>query len=145
MRFTKRFFDIQSDRRNYSFQRDFEQGFIDAAPDCYNFELDTEFSDPFCWPFTVDPYLVIEGSTAYDAGFQYAKSIYSELLEYWQQSEEQKYGIYSFNLLYLQIFEKRNLKQQQKNIKTINPKKIDRLFFRLAKRCKFATQPNLGA
>ncbi len=87
MRFTKRFFDIQSDRRNYSFQRDFEQGFCDAAPECYDPDLDGEFSTPWCWPFYVEPDIILYGSTAYDAGFQYAKSIYFDLLEYWQSEE----------------------------------------------------------
>ena len=88
MRFTKRFFDIQSEKLNYSFQNDFIAGFTAAAPENYDPEIDAELSDPWNWPFTVDPYLALEGSCAYDAGFQYAKSIYSELLEYWQQSEE---------------------------------------------------------
>lgn len=82
MRFTKRFFDIQSEKLNYSFQNDFIAGFTVAAPENYDPEIDAELSDPWNWPFTIEPDLVLYGSTAFDAGYQYAKSIYSILQEY---------------------------------------------------------------
>lgn len=84
MRFTKRFFSIQSNKLNYSFERDFIQGFSYAAPEAYDPEIDKEASDPWCWPFTIEPDLVLYGSTAFDAGYRYAKSIYSILQEYFK-------------------------------------------------------------
>ena len=44
MRFTKRFFNIQSNKLNYSFERDFIQGFSYAAPEAYDPEIDKEAS-----------------------------------------------------------------------------------------------------
>ena len=87
MRFTKRFFDIQSDKNNYSFENDFIAGFTAAAPENYDPDLDCNCPDPWCWPFTVDPYLVLEGTCAYDAGFQYGKLVHDELAECLENDE----------------------------------------------------------
>ena len=87
MRFTKRFFDIQQKRGNYTFENAFVDGFNYGAPDCYDPTIDGETSTPWCWPFYVEPDIILEGSCAFDAGFKYARSIYSELLEYWNGEE----------------------------------------------------------
>jgi len=80
MRFTKRFFDIQAKSfDNYSYEKDFIQGFCDNAPEGYNYNSDNETSCPWFFPWYADPSTVLYGENAYDAGAKYAQSVYNEL------------------------------------------------------------------
>jgi len=81
MRFTYRFFIIQSKKLNYQYENDFTQGFCDNAPEGYNFEADCDASCPWCFPYYADPSLVLYGETAYDAGAKWAKHVYNDLKE----------------------------------------------------------------
>lgn len=81
LKFTKRFFDIQSYKKNYSFEHDFVNGFLDNAPEGYDFAADCEASYPWFFPYYADPDLVLYGETAYDAGAKWAKHVYNDLKE----------------------------------------------------------------
>ena len=81
MRFTYRFFIIQSKKRNYQYENDFTQGFCDNAPEGYDFNADCETSYPWCFPYYAQPDLIIYAENAYAAGAKWAKHVYNDLKE----------------------------------------------------------------
>lgn len=68
---------------SYEDEMNFAEGFYDAAPEVYNFDMDVQTSTPWCapWTWADEKDWYVSGFTPYEMGARFAKKCAQEIEE----------------------------------------------------------------